>query len=397
MKTIYKTYKCRMYPTASQKELLDRHFGCVRFVYNYFLNDRKEQYKATGKSDNFFAQEKKLTVLKRNENFSWLKEVNSQSLQYALRCIDTAYVNFFKGNARFPQFKSKRNRNSFAVPQRCSVVGNTVVLPKFKAPIKIKASREILGKVNSMTVSKDCDGKYYVSILSEQEYEPIEKTNSVVGIDLGLKDFVVTSDGRKYARHKFLSKYEKRLKRAQKHLSRKRKGSHSSEKQRRKVASIHKKVANSRNDMLHKVSTDLVRKYDVICCEDLNVKSMMKNHKLAKSISDASWGTFITYLQYKCEREDKQLIKINRWFPSSQICSKCGHINKSTKNLSVRMWKCPNCGASHDRDVNAAINILNEGTKTNTSAGTVDYTGGDGVRLLDNKSSRLRSRKPTGL
>jgi len=397
MKTIYKTYKCRMYPTAPQKELLDRHFGCVRFVYNYFLNDRKEQYKATGKSDNFFAQEKKLAVLKRNENFSWLKEVNSQSLQYALRCIDTAYANFFKGNARFPRFKSKRNRNSFAVPQHCSVVGGTIIIPKFKAPITIKASREILGKVNSMTVSRDCDGKYYVSILTEQEYEPIEKTNSIVGIDLGLKDFVITSDGNKYANHKFLSKYEKLLKRAQKHLSRKRKGSHSSEKQRRKVASIHKKVANSRNDMLHKVSTDLVRKHDVICCEDLNVKGMMKNHKLAKSISDASWGTFITYLQYKCEREDKILIKINRYFPSSQTCSKCGHVNKSTKNLSVRMWKCPNCGASHDRDVNAAINILNEGIKMNTSAGTVDYTGGGDVRLLSIRSGCLRSRKPTGL
>lgn len=397
MKTIYKTYKCRMYPTASQRVLLGKHFGCARFVYNHFLGERIEQYKETHKSDNYVAQAKSLTLLKSSDEFSWLKEVNSQTLQYALKCVDAAYVNFFKGNARFPRFKSKRNRNSFAVPQHCSVVGNTVVLPKFKTPIKIKTSREILGKVNSMTVSRDCDGKYYVSILTEQEYKPIEKTNSIVGIDLGLKDFVITSDGNKYASHKFLTKYEKRLKRAQKHLSRKRKGSHSSEKQRRRVAKIHKKVANSRNDMLHKTSTDLVRKYDVICCEDLNVKNMMKNHKLAKSISDASWGTFITYLQYKCDREDKQLIKINRWFPSSQTCSKCGHVNKSTKNLSVRMWKCPNCGASHDRDVNAAINILNEGIKMNTSAGTVDYTGGGYVRLLSIRSGCLRSRKPTGL
>jgi putative transposase len=236
-----------------------------------------------------------------------------------------------------------------------------------------------------------------VSILTEQEYEPIEKTNKSVGIDLGLKDFVVTSDGYRYKNHRYLKKYERRLKKAQKHLSRKQKGSRSYENQRRKVSRIHKKISNSRNDMLHKVSTDLVRKYDVICCEDLNVKGMMKNHRLAKSISDVSLGAFITYLQYKCDREDKKLIKINRYFPSSQTCNKCGYINQSTKNLSVRTWECPHCGAVHGRDVNAAINILNEGIKMNISAGTADYTGGGGARLLDNKSSRLRSRKPTGL
>lgn len=396
MKTIYKTYKCRMYPTAPQKELLDKHFGCARFVYNYFLNERKEQYRLTGKSDNFYAQEKKLTILKRDERYSWLREVNSQSIQFSLRNIEKAYLNFFRGNAKFPRFKSKRGRNSFTVPQHCSVAEDAITLPKFKTPIKIKTSREMVGKVNSMTVLKDFDGKYYVSILTEQEYEPMEKNNKSVGIDLGLKDFVVTSDGYRYKNHRHLKKYERRLKKAQQHLSRKQKGSRSYENQRRRVSKIHKKISNSRNDMLHKVSTDLVRKYDVICCEDLNVKGMMKNHKLAKSISDASWGTFITYLQYKCEREDKTLIKINRYFPSSQTCNQCGYINQSTKNLSVRTWECPHCGTVHDRDINAAINILNEGKK-NISAGTADYTGGGSTRLLDNKSSRLRSRKPTGL
>ena len=352
-----------MYPTAPQKELLDKHFGCTRFVYNYFLNERKEQYRLTGKSDTFYTQERKLTILKKDEQYSWLREVNSQSIQFSLRNIEKAYLNFFRGNAKFPRFKSKRGRNSFTVPQHCSVVSDTIILPKFKTPIKIKTSRGIVGKVNSMTVSKDFDGKYYVSILTEQDYEPLEKTNKSVGIDLGLKDFVVTSDGYRYKNHRYLKKYGRRLKKAQQHLSRKQKGSRSYENQRRMVSKIHKKISNSRNDMLHKVSTDLVRKYDVICCEDLNVKGMMKNHKLAKSISDASWGTFITYLQYKCEREDKTLIKINRYFPSSQTCNQCGYINQSTKNLSVRTWECPHCGTVHGRDINAAINILNEGKK----------------------------------
>lgn len=386
MKTIYKTYKFRMYPNAEQKDLLSKYFGCSRFVYNYFLNERIEQYKATQKSDNYYDQAKKLTQLKKQEDFAWLREINSQTLRHNLRHLESAYLNFFRGNAKFPRFKSKKDKNSFVVPQFCSVVDNYISLPKFKSNIKIKKHQEILGNVRSMTISKDCDGKYYVSILTEQSYEPIQKSNKSVGIDLGLKDFVITSDGKIYKNYRYTKKYERKLSKAQKHLSRKQKNSRSYENQRRKVVKIHKKISNSRNDLLHKVSTELIRNYDIICCENLNVKGMIKNHKLAKHIADVSWGTFVNYLKYKCEREDKTLVKINRFFPSSQTCSECGYINQSTKDLNVREWTCPKCGKHHNRDLNAAINILREGLTT-LSAGTVDYTGGDDVRLVYKQSS----------
>ena len=365
------TYKFRMYPNTEQQELLGKYFGCVRFVYNHFLNERKEQYRETQKSDNYYEQAKKLTQLKKQEEYSWLKEINSQTLQHSLRHLESAYLNFFRGNAKFPRFKSKKDRKAFAVPQFCSIDGNSISLPKFKSNIKIKKHCECEGNVHSMTISKDCDGKYYVAILTEQQYEPLEKTNKSVGIDLGLKDFVITSDGKIYKNNRYTKKYERKLSKAQKHLSRKHKDSNSYENQRRKVVNIHKKIANSRNDMLHKVSTELVKNYDVICCENLNVKGMIKNHKLAKHIADVSWGTFINFLEYKCNREDKTLVKINRYFPSSQTCSECGYINQSTKDLSVREWTCPKCGKHHNRDLNASINILREGLKT-LSAGTVD-------------------------
>ena len=369
-----------MYPNAEQKDLLSKYFGCTRFVYNYFLNERMKQYKATQKSDNYYDQAKKLTQLKKQDEFLWLKEINSQTLQHSLRHLESAYLNFFRGNAKFPRFKSKKDKNSFTVPQFCSVVDNSISLPKFKSYIKIKKHQDILGNIRSMTISKDCDGKYYVAILTEQSYEPIQRSNKSVGIDLGLKNSVITSDGKIYKNHRYTKKYERQLSKAQKHLSRKQKDSRSFENQRRKVVKIHKKISNSRNDVLHKVSTELVRNYDIICCENLNVKGMIKNHKLAKHIADASWGTFVNYLEYKCEREEKTLVKINRFFPSSQTCSECGYINQSIKDLSIQEWTCPKCGKHHNRDLNAAINILREGLTT-LSAGTVDYTGGDNVRL----------------
>ena len=345
-----------------------------------------EQYKATQKSDNYYDQAKKLTLLKKQEEFVWLKEINSQTLQHSLRHLESAYLNFFRGNAKFPRFKSRKDKNSFVVPQFCSVVDNSISLPKFKSNIKIKKHQEMSGNVRSMTITKDCDGKYYVAILTEQSYEPVQKSNKSVGIDLGLKDFVITSDGKVYKNNRYTKKYERKLSKAQKHLSRKQEDSTSYENQRRKVVKIHKKIANSRNDVLHKVSTELVRDYDIICCENLNVKGMIKNHRLAKHIVDVSWGTFINYLEYKCNREDKTLVKINRYFPSSQTCSECGYINQNTKDLSVREWTCPSCGKHHNRDLNASINILREGLKT-LSAGTVDYTGGDDVRLACKQSS----------
>ena len=377
MKVILKTYKYRLLPNKKQEEILARYFGAVRFVYNHFLAERKKQYDKTGKNDNYYAQAKTLTNLKKQEEYSWLKEVNSQTLQQSLRHLETAYTNFFRGNTRFPRFKAKKNGGSFNVPQFCSVADDRIFIPKFKNGIKIVEHRQFIGKIKNMTISVTPSGKYFVSILSEVEYEPLQKTNAKAGIDLGLKDLVITSDGAKYSSNKFIKHYSKELAKAQRHLSKKQKGSNSWDKQRIKVARIQEKIHNCRFDKLHKISTDLIRKYDVICCEDLNVKGMQKNHRLAQSIADASWGTFLAFLTYKAEMNDKQIVKIGRYYPSSKTCHHCGYV-KEDLTLKDREWICPVCGNVIDRDLNAAINILNEGLK-NISAGTVDYTSGADV------------------
>ena len=362
MKIIFRTYKFELQPTQEQKVLLDKHFGCVRFVYNHFLNERKEQYQADKKSDNYYKQAATLTELKKKEETVWLKEVNSQSLQFALRCLDTAYVNFFRGNAKFPRFKSRKNKNSFTVPQSAKLEVGRLFAPKFREGIKVNVHREVKGEIGKCTLSKTPTGKYFVSILSEEQYQPKEKTGAVCGIDLGLKDLAITSDGVKFKNNRYTKQYEKELAKAQKHLSRKTKGSNSFERQRRKVARIYEKITNSRMDNLHKVSHQLVSDYDLIALEDLNVKGMVKNHKLAKHISDASWGTFVRLLEYKADWNDKQIVKINRFYPSSKSCHECGWINQDLK-LSDREWTCKSCGVTHDRDVNASRNILKEGLK----------------------------------
>ena len=373
-----KTYRFRIYPTAEQEVLIAKHFGCTRFVYNHFLNERKEQYQKDRKSDNYYAQAKSLTEIKKKAETEWLKEVNSQTLQFALRSLDTAFLNFFRGNAQFPKFKSKKHKNTFTIPQFGSISDGLLYIPKFKDGIKIKLHRNIVGKVGKMSISKTPTGKYYVSVFTEQVIDEIPKTNKQVGIDLGLKDFVITSDNKKFKNNRYTKKYAKQLKEAQQHLSRKQKGSNGFEKQKLKVAKIHEKIASCRLDTLHKVSHRLVNDYDIIICEDLNVKGMIKNHKLSKHIADASWGNFVTLLQYKCDWYGKQLIKVNRFFPSSKCCSDCGWINQGL-NLSDREWTCKSCGVVHDRDVNASINILKEGLK-NISAGTVEYKGGEEIR-----------------
>ena len=380
MKTIHKAYKFRLEPSEEQKVLLAKHFGCVRFVYNHFLSERKEQYDLKHKSDNYYAQAKKLTELKKDGEHYWLNEINSQTLQHALRHLETAYVNFFRKCAKFPNFKSKKAKNSFHVPQFVELKDGKLYFPKFKDGIKVNLHRDIVGSIKSATITLTTTGKYYVSILTEVKYEPMVGTQKCVGIDLGIKDFVITSDGKKYKNNRYTKKYQKKLAKAQKHLSRKKYGSVEYEKQRLKVAKIHEKIANCRNDNLHKVSIDLIRNYDLICVEDLNVKGMVKNHKLAKHIQDASWGVFLNYLQYKADWNDKQIINIDRFYPSSQTCSECGHVYGKAKDLSIRYWVCPKCGEVHDRDINAAKNILKEGLR-NISSGTGDYTAGDDVSL----------------
>jgi len=362
MKVVNKTYKFRIYPNKEQEILLSKHFGCSRFVYNHFLNERKEQYQKDKKSDNYYVQAKSLTELKKTEDYNWLKEVNSQTIQFALRNLDTAYINFFRGNAQFPNFKSKKHKNTFTIPQFGRLDENRIIIPKFKVGIKVKLdNRNVNGKIGKMNITKTPTGKYYVSIFTEQTIEQLPKTNKQCGIDLGLKDFVITSDGIKYKNNRYTKKYSRELKKAQQHLSRKEKGSNGFEKQKLKVAKIHEKIASCRLDTLHKVSKGLVEDYDLISIEDLNVKGMIKNHKLSKHIADASWGNFVTLLQYKCDWYGKELVKICRFYPSSKTCNCCGWINQELK-LSDRKWTCK-CGETHDRDINASKNILKEGLK----------------------------------
>jgi len=390
MKTIQKTYRYAILPDEDQKTLLAKHFGCVRWVFNHFLNERKEQYLLGGKSDNYYKQAATLTQLKKGEETEWLKEVNSQTLQYSLRCLDTAYLNFFRAKAKFPRFKSRRDKNSFTIPQFVTVEDCTLHIPKFKEGIKINLHRPLEGEIKHCTISKNTTGKYFVSILCEVEYEPFTKTGNECGIDLGLKHLVITSDGEKFKNNKYTKKYEKQLRLAQKHLAHKDKGSNRYENQRLKVALLHEKIANSRMDNLQKVSTELIKEYDLIALEDLNVKGMnakckpkqdetgryLPNGQAAKSglnrsISDASWGNFVRILTYKAEWNDKEIIRIGRFFPSSKLCS-CGWINQNLK-LSDRIWTCSYCGTTHDRDILAANNILKEGKRIK-SAGTVDHT-----------------------
>ena len=385
MRKVNRTYKFRLYPNKVQTELLAKHFGCTRFVYNYFLNQRKEQYRLTGKSDNFYAQAKTLTTLKKQEETAWLKDVNSQTLQFAIRSLEAAYTNFFQKRAKFPNFKSKHSKNSFTVPQFASVADNRLFIPKFKNGIKCRVHREIKGKVCKVTISKTPSGKYFVSVFTKEEYETsLEKTGKSVGLDMGLKELLITSDGETFKNNRYTRKYEYKLAKAQQHLSRKKKGSRGFENQRLKVARLYEKISNSRSDYLNKCSISLVLRYDTICIEDLNVDGMVKNHHLSKSITDASWGKFVTMLIYKSEWNSKKIVKIDRYFPSSQTCNVCGYVNKDIKDLSVREWDCPNCHTHHDRDVNASINILKIGLN-NTSAGTVDYTGGEEVRVNQTK------------
>ena len=362
MKMINKTYKFRLSPTKEQEVFLNQHFGHSRWVYNHFLNERKEQYQADKKSDNYYKQATTLTKLKKEEDTKWLKEVNSQTLQFALRSLDTAFLNFFRGNAQFPKFKSRKHKNTFTVPQFGKLEDGKIILPKFKEGIKVKLHREVRGKIGKMSITKTPTGKYYVSIFTEQQIEDLPKTNKQVGIDLGLKDFVITSDNKKFKNNRYTKKYAKQLKKAQQYLSRKQKGSNGFEKQKLKVAKIHEKIASCRLDTLHKVSKELVESYDLISVEDLNVKGMIKNHKLSKHIADASWGNFVTLLQYKCDWYGKELVKVNRFYPSSKTCGDCGWINQELK-LSDREWTCESCGVVHDRDVNASCNILKEGLK----------------------------------
>lgn len=363
MKTIFKSFKFRIYPNKKQEILLARHFGANRFVFNYYLNSRKESYLGEDKKSlNYYDNANDLTQLKKDENFNWLKEINSQSLQSSIRNLDTAYNKFFRKQTKFPRFKSKYNRQSFKIPQNVLIKDNKLNIPKFKEGIKINLHQEIEGKIMFATISKSTTSKYYVSITCEVNHKPFEKTNSKVGIDTGIKDLAILSDGKVYENIKTLKSNLKKLKYEQRQLSKKVKGSSSRNKQRKNLALVHEKITNVRKDYLHKISTEIIKSQDVICIEDLAVKNMMKNHKLAQAFADVSLGTFYSMLEYKAKWNDKTIIKIDRYFPSSKMCSNCSWINQDL-TLKDREWSCPSCGEKHDRDFNAAKNILKQGLK----------------------------------
>jgi len=351
-----KAFKYRISPTALQAELINKHIGCARFVYNNALAFKQSEYAKDKTNHSWYSLVKRLPDLKKENE--WLKEVNSQSLQQSIVNMNTAFENFFKGRADFPKFKKKgKGKQSFNIPQSIKIDSDKLIIPKFKKGIKIVLHRPIKGDIKQATISRTPTGKYFVSILCEtgeveKQPNPVNK-ETTVGVDLGIKSFLVSSNGKEYDNPKYLRKSISRLKYQQRQFSK-----YKSKKRKHRVAVLHEKVANQRKDFLHKVSTELIRENQSIALEDLNINEMLKNHCLAGSITDVSWGMFISMLEYKARWNGVNILKIGMFEPSSKTCSECGYINKEL-TLKDREWSCPDCGSVLDRDLNASINIKN--------------------------------------
>lgn len=360
---MFKGLKYRLYPTDSQKELINKHVGSSRFVYNLALETKNTAYLTAKHNFSPFDLIKQLPELKKE--CEWLKEVNSQSLQQSIQNMDIAFKKFFKG-AGFPKFKSKhKGLQSFAIPQNVIIENNLLIIPKFKKGIKISLHRPIKGTIKSATISITPTGKYFVSVLVSTNYSTLIKVKikekTTIGIDLGIKDFAITSNCEVFKNPKHLYKAQSKLKYLQRKYS-KSKGKRTKQ----RLALLHEKVVNKRKDFLHKTSTKLIRENQTICLEDLTVAGMLKNHCLAQSITDVSWSTFVSMLEYKADWHGKNILKIGRFAPSSKTCSCCGYINKEL-TLKDRLWTCPKCNSILDRDINASVNIKSFALKNHLS------------------------------
>lgn len=358
-----KSYEYRLYPNWQQKQLLVRAFGCVRWVYNFFLRMRIDAYEKTGKSLSIYECMRTLTKLKKQEDTAWLAEADCTALQQSLRDLDRAYKNFFRAKKiGFPNFKKKKSRKTYRTTTAKIIDGSHVRVPKVGL-VKARISRPTEGRIVSATIKQVPSGKYFIVFTYTDIPEPpMPKTGKAIGIDLGIKSLVTTSNGEKIEGVADTKKLDKKLARQQRKLSRKKRGSNNRKKQKIKVAKVHEKIANKRRDHLHKVTAKLISENQVVCAETLNVEGMLKNHHLAKSIAFQSFATLLGLLEYKARLRGKTFVQVDRWFASSKTCHECG-VKADAMPLNIRQWKCKACGARHDRDINAAENILAEGIR----------------------------------